>query len=73
MLSAAEAVDTLTRAAIKKLDAQIRALKIERKALLSRERRSCPQCGADFTPVRRDAKFCSPKCRYAHFNALRGT
>ncbi len=33
--------------------------------------RECPQCGADFTPVRRDAKFCSPRCRYESANSKR--
>lgn len=33
--------------------------------------RRCPQCGADFTPVRSDAKFCSSRCRVGFANSKR--
>lgn len=31
----------------------------------------CPQCGASFVPPRRDARFCSARCRVAHHRATR--
>jgi hypothetical protein len=33
--------------------------------------RACDQCGSEFTPTRRDARFCSGRCRVAAHRAVR--
>ena len=34
---------------------------------------NCEHCGADFTPIRSDARFCTKECRWAYHNPRRAS